>query len=78
MAATKRFFADPAPYDKVKSMRSDNGGEFTSVNFKALLRGNHIRHDTSAPYSPHLNGTAERHCKTLFEKGRCLLIYRPV
>jgi len=74
VAATERFLADSAPYGKVKCMRSDNGGEFTSVNFEALLRRNRIRHDTSAPYSPHQNGTAERHCRTLFEMGRCLLI----
>ena len=72
--ATERFLADSAPYGKVKCMRSDNGGEFTSVNFEALLRKNRIRHDTSAPYSPHQNGTAERHWRTLFEMGRCLLI----
>ena len=63
MDATERFFADLAPYCKVKCMRSDNGGEFTSVSFEALLRKNRIRHDTSAPYSPHQNGTGEPYLK---------------
>jgi len=76
VAATdlERFLADSAPYGNVKCMRSDNGGEFTSMNFEALLRTNRIRHDTSVPYSPHQNGTSERHLRTLFEMGRCLLI----
>jgi len=74
VAATERFLVDSAPYGKVKCMRSDSGGEFTSVNIEALLRRNHIRRDTSAPYSPHQNGTAERHWRTLFKMGRCLLI----
>ena len=71
MAAKERFLADSAPCGKVKCMRSDNGGEFTSVNLEALLRTNRTRHDTSAPFSPHQNGTAERHWRTLFEMGRC-------
>ena len=74
VAATERFLADSAPYGTVKCIRSDNGTEFTSNEFKSLLRKNRIRHDTSAPYSPHQNGTAERHWRTLFEMGRCLLV----
>ena len=74
MAATERLLADSAPYGKVKCMRSDNGGELTSGKFEALLSRNHIRNDTSAPYSPHQNGTAKRNWRTLFEMGRSLLI----
>ena len=72
--ATKKFFADSAPFGTVKRLRLDNGGEFVSGMFKALLSDNKIKHETSAPYSPHQNGTAERHWRTLFEMGRCMLI----
>ena len=72
--ATEKFLADSAPHGKVKSMKSDNGTEFTSHAFRSLLRQNQIRHITSAPYSPHQNGTAERYWRTLFEMGRCLLL----
>ena len=72
--ATERFLADSAPFGKVKCLRSDNGSEFTSRTYESLLRKHCIRHDTSAPYSPHQNGTAERYWRTLFEMGRCLLI----
>ena len=72
--ATKKFLADSAPYGNVKRLRSDNGGEFISNKFKSLLSENKIKHETSAPYSPHQNGTAERHWRTLFEMGRCMLI----
>jgi len=72
--ATERFLADSAPFGKVKCLRSDNGSEFTSRTYKSLLRKHCIRHDTSAPYSPHQNGTAECYWRTLFEMGRCLLI----
>ena len=72
--ATERFLADSAPFGNVKCMRSDNGTEFTCEAFRSLLRKHRIRHDTSAPYSPHQNGTAERCWRVLFEMGRCLLI----
>ena len=72
--ATKKFLADSAAFGTVKRLRLDNGGEFVSGMFKALLSANKIKHETSAPYSPHQNGTAERHWRTLFEMGRCMLI----
>ena len=72
--ATEKFIADTAPYGKIKCIRSDNGTEYTGGKFQALLSKNSIRHETSAPYSPHQNGTAERNWRTLFEMGRCMLI----
>jgi len=72
--ATERFLADSTPFGKVKCLRSDNGTEYTSQAYRSLLRRHCIKHDTSAPYSPHQNGTAECHWRTLFEMGRCLLI----
>ena len=72
--ATERFLADVAPCGEVRCLRSDNGTEFTSKEFQALLIKNRIRHETSAPYSPHQNGTAERGWRTLYEMARCLLL----
>ena len=74
LEATERFLADSAPFGKVKCLRSDNGSEFTSGAYRSLLRKHCIRHETSAPYSPHQNVTAERHWRTLFEMGQCLLL----
>lgn len=72
--ATERFLADIAPYGKIKRLRSDCGTEYTGKDFKALMIKNGIRHETSAPYSPHQNGTAERNWRTLFDMARCMLI----
>lgn len=74
LSATERFLADSSPYGNIKCIRSDNGSEFTSHAYKSLLVKNQIKHETSAPYSPHQNGTAERNWRTLFEMARCLLI----
>ena len=72
--ALERYLADTAPFGKVKRMRCDNAGEYMSDEFKQKLLDNQIRHEMSAPYSPHQNGTAERSWRTLFDMGRCLLI----
>ena len=72
--ATKRFLSDCGTFGKIKRLRSDNGTEFTSKEFQALMVENRICHEKSAPYSPHQNGTAERTWRTLFEMARCLLL----
>ena len=74
LEATKKFLADIAPHGRVKRLRSDNGTEFTSQEFKDLMVENKIRQEFSAPYSPHQNGTVERGWRTIFEMARCLLL----
>ena len=74
LKATEKFLSDTAPFGKIKRLRSDNGSEFTSKNFKSLLRKNAIKHEMSAPYSPHQNGTVERAWRSLFDMARCLLL----
>jgi transposase InsO family protein len=71
---TKKFLSDIAPYGKVKTLRSDNGTEFSGKAFESLMRDNQIKHEFSAPYSPHQNGTVERGWRTIFDMARCLLI----
>lgn len=71
--ALKQFPTDTAPFGKVKHVRTDNGTEFASQNFKSILCDNKIKHKTSAPYSPHQNGTVERAWLSLSNMARCLL-----
>jgi len=66
ISATERFLADVAPYGNIKRLRSDNGTEYTSNEYQSLLIRHRIKHERSAPYSPHENGTAERSWRTLF------------
>ena len=47
-----------APFGKVKRTRY-NRRDFLTKELKSLLHRNGIRHETSAPYSPHMNGTVE-------------------
>ncbi|CAI7926652.1 unnamed protein product [Closterium sp. NIES-53] len=58
----------------VKAIRTDRGGEFLSKEFSLWLKKNGIRHSLTMPYSPAMNGIAERANRTITETARGLLI----
>ena len=58
---------------KVCKIRCDNGGEFTGKELKQWCKSKGITLDFTIPYSPQLNGTAERMIRTIMEKARSLL-----
>ena len=70
---TLNFNADVFPFGDVSKLRSDNGGEFISAEFKDILARNKIKHELTSPYSPHQNGAAERSWRTIFGMARCLI-----
>ena len=57
----------------VKTLRTDNGGEFTSAEFEEYLRKEGIKHELTIPYCPEQNGVAERLNRTLVEMVRSML-----
>ena len=52
---------------KLKTLRTDNGGEYTSNEFVSYLKKEGIRHEYTVPITPQQNGVAERMNKTLVE-----------
>ena len=58
---------------KTKTFRSDNGGEFTSNEFKDLCKYLRIKRDLTTPYNPQHNGVAERKNRTIMEAARAML-----
>ena len=52
---------------KIKFFRSDNGGEFTSGEFKTFCKEVRIKRELSTPYNPQQNGVAERKNRTIME-----------
>ena len=52
---------------KIKTFRSDGGGEYTSTIFKSYLSQNDIIHQISCPYTPQQNGLVERKHRHLVE-----------
>ncbi|CAI7912209.1 unnamed protein product [Closterium sp. NIES-54] len=58
----------------VKAIRTNRGGEFLRKEFSLWLKKNGIRHSLTMPYSPAMNGIAERANRTITETARGLLI----
>ena len=55
---------------KIGTLRTDNGGEYTSRELEDYLKKKGIKHETSVSYSPQQNGVAERMNRTLLESAR--------
>ncbi|CAI7778695.1 unnamed protein product [Closterium sp. NIES-54] len=72
--ATAKAPLDEVVMDVVKAIRTDRGGEFLSKEFSLWLKKNGIRHSLTMPYSPAMNGIAERANRTITETARGLLI----
>ena len=58
---------------KVKTLRCDNGGEYTSAKFIAYLTQEGIKHELTTPHTPQQNGAAERLNRTLIEGVHTML-----
>ena len=59
----------------VKTLRSDNGGEYRNSSFASYCSENGISQEFTVPYSPSQNGVAERLNLTLMNMVRAMLIY---
>lgn len=60
---------------RVRSIRTDNGGEYTSQCFKKFCSDKGIAHQLTNPYTPEQNGVSERLNRTLVESARSMLIH---
>ena len=63
--------------EKIKRLRTDNGKEFLSNNFKKWLAAKGILHELTSAYSPESNGKAERLNRTLLDMARTMLLSAP-
>ena len=52
---------------KIKRFRSDRGSEYESTSFNEFYKLHGIIHERTAPYSPEMNGKAERKNRTYTE-----------
>ena len=71
----KRFklMAEAEKGVKIKCIRSDQGGEFTSEDFKELCDKSGIKKQLTAPYTPQQNGVVERKTRTIMGLERSML-----
>lgn len=57
----------------IKTLRSDNGREFSNEQMDKYLVSRGIRKENTAPYTPEQNGKAERDNRTIVESARTLI-----
>jgi transposase InsO family protein len=58
---------------KLKVLRTDNGGEFTSVTFGEYCAGEGIQRHHLAPYTPQQNGVVERRNQSIVATARSIM-----
>jgi hypothetical protein len=58
---------------KIKTLRTDNGGEYTSKEFVAFCKSIGIRRELVVPHNPQQNGVAERKNRSIKETVKALL-----
>ncbi len=59
--------------EELKTLRTDNGGEYISHEFKSFLQEHGIQHQLTVAYTPQQNGVAERMNRTILDFVRSLL-----
>ena len=74
-AALQKFLAlvENQSGKKVKALRSDNGGEYVSHEFKNFCNQKGIKQQFTVPYNPAQNGVAERMNRTIQERVTSML-----
>jgi len=63
---------------RIKTLRTDRGGEFISNEFNTYCEENGIHRKLTSPYTPEQNGVAERKNRTVVEMGRSMMQARGV
>ena len=57
----------------IKSLRTDNGGEYIGRHLELELQRHGITHQLTDPYTPQQNGVAERYNRILLERVRAMI-----
>ncbi|BBN70008.1 transposable element gene, partial [Prunus dulcis] len=63
---------------KLKQLRSDRGGEYTSMEFERFCDNAGIERQLTTPYTPQQNGVAERKNRTIVEMAKCLMLEKKI
>ncbi|CAN6560926.1 unnamed protein product [Malus baccata var. baccata] len=59
---------------KMKKLRSDKGGEYTSLEFSQYYEDLGLERQLTVAYSPQQNGVAERRNMTIVEMAKCMML----
>jgi transposase InsO family protein len=58
---------------KIKVLRLDNGGEYTSKEFKGFCKEGGIKRELIVPYNPQHNGVAERKNRSIIGDAKAMI-----
>ena len=58
---------------RIKILRSNNGGEFTSSEFNEYCKEVGIKRELTIPYNPQQNGVAERKNRSMMEVAKSMI-----
>ena len=58
---------------RIKILRSDNGGEYTSTEFNDFCKEAGIKRELTVPYNPQQNEVAERKKRTIVEASKAMI-----
>jgi transposase InsO family protein len=58
---------------KIKILKSDNGGEYTSKEFAKFCKDAEIKRELTTPHNPQQNGVAERKNRTIMEAVKTMI-----
>ena len=58
---------------RIKTLWSDNDGEYTSKEFEAFCKYAGIKRELTTPYNPQQNGVAERKNRTIMEAVKTMI-----
>jgi transposase InsO family protein len=58
---------------KIKVLRSDNGGEYTSNDFKDFCKEAGIKRELTVSYNPQQNGVAERKNRSIIGAAKAMI-----
>ena len=61
--------------NKLKCLRSDNGGEYYNKEFDSYCSYHGIRREKTVPRTPQENGVLERMNRTIMEHARCMRLH---
>ena len=71
---TFRAWAETQTGARIRTLRTDGGGEYLSHEFDQRLRATGVARQRTPPYTPQHNGVAERANRTLMNAVRAVLI----
>ncbi|HEV7736039.1 MAG TPA: DDE-type integrase/transposase/recombinase, partial [Chlamydiales bacterium] len=64
-----RAIAESESEHRVKTLRTDNGGEYTSTGFEKYLQESGTRHQLTTPYSSFQNGKSKQQHRTIMDRA---------